>query len=202
MPSTRRIAVLGLYNSGSTALAGVLHRLGVDMGAPFWFNSDDNSPRNFYEPWDLGCMLRYWWNEPAIREMTERATRVACLANWIRLREGVHQGAAGAKHPLLCLCGDDLVEAWGTQTLFVRAYRPLGESIARLRLRRWFAGHEDRLQLNLWDAAENFCTRQPHLRVEYHRLKREPAAVLGEVVAYTRLTPTAEQMATAVAFID
>ena len=176
--------------------------MGVDMGAPFWCNSDDNSKKNYYEPWDLGCMLRYWWNEPAIREMTDRATRVACLANWIRLRESVHLGAIGAKHPLFCLCGDDLIEAWGTQALFLRACRPLGESIARLRVRQWFAGHEDRLQLNLWDAAENFCTRQPHLRVEYHRLKREPAAVLGEVAAYTGLTPTAEQIAAAVAFID
>jgi hypothetical protein len=172
------------------------------MGAPFWFSSDDNSKQNYYEPWDLGCMLRYWWNEPAIREMTDRATRVACLANWIRLREGVHQGAIGVKHPLLCLCGDDLIEAWGTQTIFLRACRPLGESIERLRVRRWFAGREDHLQLSLWDAVESFCAGQPHLRVEYHRLKHEPAAILGEIVAYAQLTPTAEQMAAATAFID
>src|SRR6266576_4665725 len=31
-----RIAVLGLYRSGSTVVAGVLHHLGVDMGPPFY----------------------------------------------------------------------------------------------------------------------------------------------------------------------
>src|SRR5487761_787575 len=80
------IAILGLYNSGSTALAGALHRLGVHMGAPFWYSSDERAKNNFYEPWDLACQLRFWWNEPNIRENTDRQLRIACLGNWVRLR--------------------------------------------------------------------------------------------------------------------
>jgi hypothetical protein len=202
MPITTRIAVLGLYNSGSTALAGALHRLGVHMGSPFWYNSDDNAKNNYYEPWDLGCQLRYWWNEPAIRENTDRQTRIACLGNWVRMRQCFHQVAVGAKHPLLCLCGEDLLTAWGADTIFLRACRLLDESIERLKARNWFSNHEDSLQRTLWQALEQFCARQPHLPVEYRRLRSEPAAVLREIAAYAHLHPTASQLAAAEAFIE
>lgn len=195
------IAVLGLYNSGSTALAGALHRLGVHMGPPFWINSDDTSKRNFYEPWDLACQLRYWWNEPEICENTSRATRITCLANWLRMRQCIHKGTVGAKHPLLCLCGDDLVTAWGADTIFLRAWRPLNESIERLRVRNWYPNREDQLQRRLWNALEGFCAKQTHMAVDFGRLKSETAAVLAEIIAYAQLTPTNAQKEAAIAFI-
>ena len=60
----RRVAVVGLYRSGSSFWAGALHHLGVDMGAPFWENDVENHPDNHYEPWDLSIDLRRMWNEP------------------------------------------------------------------------------------------------------------------------------------------
>jgi hypothetical protein len=195
------VLVLGLYNSGSTALAGALHRLGVDMGAPFWSTSDEDSPGNYYEPWDLSDRLRVWWNEPTIREGVERPARVAYLAGWLAARSHRHRRPVGAKHPLLSLCGADVVDAWGGGTRVIRAWRPLDESVARLQARRWFPGAEVPLQRALWGAAEGFCTGRPHLRVEYARLRADPAAVLAELVTFTRLAPTPEQMAAAVAFI-
>lgn len=196
------LAVLGLYNSGSTALAGALHRLGVHLGAPFWFCPDDSSPKNYYEPWDLGCQLRCWWNEPDLRENTDRPTRIACLSTWLRMRRCLHRGVVGAKHPMLCLCSDDLLAAWGADTLFVRACRPLEESIVRLQARGWFPHHEDRLQRILWQALEGFCARQPHLPVDFQRLRQEPAAVLREIAAYLHLNPTPSQWEAAEAFIQ
>lgn len=52
----KRIAVLGLYRSGSTMLAGTIARLGVYMGKEFYMD--------FYEPEWLSRQLRSWWNEP------------------------------------------------------------------------------------------------------------------------------------------
>ena len=202
MNALPKIALLGLYNSGSTALAGALHRLGVHMGAPYWYSSDERAPNNFYEPWDLACLLRMWWNEPDIRENTDRQTRVACLSNWLRLRQCYYQSTVGAKHPLLCLCADDLVTAWGADTIFLWAYRPLDESIERLRARKWFAYREEPLQRRLWQTLEDFCVRQPHLRVDYQRLRSDPAAVLRGIAAYVHLEPTAAQWTAAEAFIQ
>jgi hypothetical protein len=186
-----KIAILGLYNSRSTALAGALHRLGVHMGAPFWYSSDECAKNNFYEPWDLACLLRFWWNEPDIRENTPPHIRIACLASWVRLRQCAYPTAVGAKHPLLCLCGDDLVTAWGADTIFLRTYRPLEESIEWLRARHWFAQREESLQRRLWQALDDFCARQPHLSIEYRRLRSDTVAVLREIADYAHLTPTA-----------
>lgn len=195
------IAVLGLYNSGSTALAGALHRLGVHMGPPYWYNSDEDAKDNYYEPWDLGCQLRYWWNEPLLRENTDGRIRIACLANWLRMRQAIHPGVVGAKHPLLCLCGEELVTAWGQNTIFLRTWRPLEESIARLKARNWFSPHEDRLQRILWQALEQFCARRLHFTVEYPHWRTEPAVVLREIADYAHLHPTAAQFAAAERFI-
>ena len=84
-----RLAIIGLYNSGSTILAGMLYRLGANMGAPFWSNSDDQSKDNFYEPYDLSWHLRMWWNEPNITERTTAAKRTDFLRRWIELQECV-----------------------------------------------------------------------------------------------------------------
>ena len=72
MGAQARIAVLGLYNSGSTVIAGMLHRLGVNMGQPFWQTSADGAACNHYEPYDLSWHLRRWWDEP---RAVERAPR-------------------------------------------------------------------------------------------------------------------------------
>ena len=60
-----RIAVLGVYRSGSTAVAGALHHLGVDMGPPFF--------EGFYESAGLSKQLRRWWDEPRLVEKVGQA---------------------------------------------------------------------------------------------------------------------------------
>ena len=115
-----RIAVLGVYRSGSTAVAGALHHLGVDMGPPY--SGGITSP-------GLSKQLRQWWDEPRLQEKVGRAKRVRVLAQWIQEREQGGVKWVGMKHPLLSLCGEDLVQAWGEDTRFIRCYRPLDESI-------------------------------------------------------------------------
>ena len=107
-----RIAVLGLYRSGSTVVAGVLHHLGVDMGAPFY--------GGYYESDWLSKQLRLWWDEPRLQEKVAQAERVRVLAQWMRQREEAGARLIGMKHPLLCLSAEDLVKAWGEHTRFIR----------------------------------------------------------------------------------
>jgi hypothetical protein len=101
---TTRVAVLGLYRSGSSAAAGVLHHLGVEMGAPYWMDN--------YESARLARRLRRWWHEPELQERFPAPERVRKLRDWISFLEGGGAAHVGAKHPLLSLCGDDLVQAW------------------------------------------------------------------------------------------
>ncbi len=80
-PATR-IAVLGLYRSGSAAVAGILHHLGVNIGPPFFGESHPNSIHDFYESAWLSQQLRIWWNEPNISEKASQRKRVKVLQRW------------------------------------------------------------------------------------------------------------------------
>jgi hypothetical protein len=186
-----RVAVLGLYSSGSTAVAGCLHHLGVVMGHQFW--------GNYYEPAWLSAQLRAWWDEPRLVERVGRADRVRVLREWV---EGLERTAAwvGAKHPLLCLCGPDLVEAWGADVRFVWAYRPLENSIRSLERRGWWPD-AGAVQRRLWHAVTEFLADREHLRVEFADLMDDPARQVRRVADFLGLEPSAEQVAAAVASI-
>ncbi|MDP1635911.1 MAG: hypothetical protein Q8L69_14680, partial [Gallionellaceae bacterium] len=144
--ATPRVAVVGLYNSGSSAVAGMLHRLGVSMGPPFWKNSMELDPGNHYESHDLAWHLRQWWDEPRLVESAPVARCRAYLRKWVELQETLTEGPVGAKHPLLAMCLDDLGNAWGDALHIVRIQRPLPDSIAGLARRHWFPGFEEGLQ--------------------------------------------------------
>jgi len=198
----KRIAVLGLYNSGSTAIAGVLHRLGVNMGPPFWRSSDDNDPNNYYEPVDLSWHLRRWWNEPGITEKTAAADRVRFLKGWIDLQECTHPGPSGAKHPLLSLCGDDLSTAWGPETRFIWSWRPLDQSIAGLQRRGWFPGYEESLQQQLWEAVNDFESRHGGVaRLDWTKVQSDPLEATRQLAALAGLERSDDQLRTAAGFI-
>jgi len=199
----RKIAVIGLYRSGSSAIAGALHHLGVDMGGPF--------KEPYYEPDDLSGQLRVWWaeqklDEPSgyatlLQETVKRPERVAQLARWLRVRK---QGGAlviGVKHPLLCLTGNDLRTAWGADTRFIWAYRPLKESIASLERLGWWPDSA-KAQRRLWAESTAFFEQTPHLRVDHKKLLQHPAKEIARIIEYAGITPTPAQIRAAIGFIQ
>jgi len=188
-----RIAVLGVYRSGSTAVAGALHHLGVDLGPPFF--------EGFYESAWLSEQLRRWWDEPRLREKVGQAKRVRVLAQWIQERE---QGGArwvGMKHPLLSLCGDDLVQAWGPETRFIRCCRPLEDSINSLRrLGRKVDGAF--LQGTLMAALDRFLAGREHLAIQFAELMANPRGQVQRLREYLQITTDAERIQSAIRFIE
>jgi hypothetical protein len=188
-----RIAVLGVYRSGSTAVAGALHHLGVDMGPPFF--------EGFYESAGLSAQLRRWWDEPRLREKVGQDKRVRVLAEWIKERE---QGGArwvGMKHPLLSLCAEDLVQAWGPETRFIRCCRPLEDSIDSLkRLGRKVDGAL--MQGTLMAALDRFFAGREHLAVEFADLMGNPRREVERLMAYLNITADADKIEAAVRFIE
>jgi len=188
-----RIAVLGVYRSGSTAVAGALHRLGVDMGPPFF--------EGFYESAGLSQQLRRWWDEPRLREKVGQAQRVRSLAQWIEERERGGARWVGMKHPLLSLCGEDLVQAWGPETRFIRCCRPLEDSINSLkRMGRKVDG--EFLQGTLMAALDKFFAGREHLAIAFADLMSNPRREVERLMEYLQITADAEQVAAAVQFIE
>ena len=197
MGEATRVAVLGLYRSGSSAVAGVLHHLGVDMGRPFWEPLEPAAPP-FYESAALAERLRAWWHEPSLEEKVPRPERVRFLAEWVEGRERPGAAWVGAKHPLLSLCGDDLLEAWGAGTRWLWAHRPPDESIRSLAALGWWPGREAFVQSRLWDAAGRFFAGRDHLRVELARLRADPSREVERIAHYLGLGPDGEQVRAAV----
>jgi hypothetical protein len=197
-----RIAVLGLYNSGSTAIAGMLHRMGVNMGPPFFLNSDDDSPSNHYEPLDLSDRLRKWWDEPYLVERASTWRRVRYLKRWIARQERNGELAVGAKHPLLSLCGKDIRAAWGESVRLVWSYRPLADSISGLQKREWFRGREAEMQQRLWQALCDLESSGVNIiRIEWDRVRSDPNAGAHELANVLGIQPSIEKIKSAADFI-
>jgi len=133
-----------------------VRRVSPYWGVQFGFERDGGRPAppgvrlgrnysgNFFEDFWLSAQLRQWWREPELSEAV--AARAARLGNGRWLRDLQRDGASmvGAKHPLLCLGGYDFQEAWGAETKFIWAYRPLEQSISSLERRGWWPGRERR----------------------------------------------------------
>lgn len=187
------VAVLGTYSSGSSAIAGVLHHLGVVMGEQLYGG-------HFEAAW-VADQLRRWWSEPDLEETATSTERIAVFRQWLHDMQRDSRSAVGLKHPLLALCCDDLAEAWGSETKFIWSHRALEESIASLQRRAWWPGKEQAIQSRLYSAAETFFSNRPHLTIEFSDLKAHPTREIDRIIAHLQLSPTDEQRQTAVTSI-
>ncbi len=187
------VAVLGTYSSGSSAVAGVLHHLGVVMGRQF--HGD-----HFEAAW-MADQFRRWWKEPDLEQTSMHTERISVFRQWLHEMRRDFGCAVGLKHPLLALCCNDLVEAWGNETKFIWSHRALEESIASLQRRKWWPGKEQAIQSRLYSAAETFFANRPHLTIEFSDLKAHPTREIDRIIAHLQLSPTDEQCQTAVTSI-
>ena len=167
------------------------------MGRPFWRPLDDAAPP-FYESASLGDLLRAWWDEPGLQEKAPKEERVRALSRWVEDHERTGAKWVGAKHPLLSLCGEDLLEAWGDKTRWLWSYRPPEQSIRSLTSLGWWPGREEFVQRRLWDAATRFFAGREHLRVQLADLISDPSREVDRIVRYLGVAPTDEQVRAAI----
>lgn len=193
----KRIAVLGLYRSSSTVVAGVLHHLGVDMGAPFY--------GGYYESEWLSKQLRRWWDEahlPHLREKAPQAKRVRILTEWIQKRERAGAEWVGMKHPLLSLCGEDPVKAWGEETKFIRCCRPLDESVESMRRGMGFYNNPELAAGTLFAALDHFFAHRPCLEITFADMMKNPAGEIRRLIQFLEITPDESHLAAALQFVE
>ncbi len=170
------------------------------MGPPFWLDEYNN----FHEPYDLACLLRHFWAEPLAEERTPRVVRTTLLGNWMAMREHLHGGPCGAKHPLLSLSLPELRDAWGPSLRVVWAQRSLEDSIDSLRRRNWFGEHTEGLQRRLWKALRREITGAslPHLPVDYTTMRRQPEETVDRLVDALGLEVDKERRRAAIDWVE
>jgi hypothetical protein len=112
MPQNTVVLVLGVHRSGTSALTGTLHRLGVSLG-PRLLSADECNQRGYFESHDvlnfnhdLMTALGYAWDDP--REMPRDWESTTIVAPFrARLRKIIeadyaHSPVWGVKDPRIC----------------------------------------------------------------------------------------------------
>jgi len=205
------VAVMGLHRSGSSCLAGVLHKLGVHMGEKL---GGYEGPRGGgYEAHGLARLCEDAYPFPSF----ERKLTIDQVDG--RLREHIHHNVdiakkagvpVGLKYPTLCLMADELVRtALNLRLIFIQ--RPIKESLASIR-RRCEQGKglvkcdpDDAARLQgvldeFMGAARVRLGRAnvPMITIEYADLLDHTEREVTRIVEFCELKPSAQQWRAAI----
>lgn len=207
------IAVVGLHRSGSSCVAMMLHKLGVNMGDRLvgWESRNGGGG----EAAGLAKICERAARFPSAG-LTQPADQVARnLRHWIggRVTKARKTGIrVGGKYPHLCAMGGMLKDICGKGLRVVHCNRPLAESIDSLQRRSraakgWLNASDEqceRVQQWLWEEKTRFISSLPQkqvLTVEYADVLSRPSLVVERMVGFLGLRPTEEQRSSAVSHV-
>lgn len=203
------VAVVGLHRSGSSAIAMMLHKLGVSMGDKLAGYESVHGGGGEAVGLANVCEWAARFPQPGIsvprNKLRDR------LSAWIRrrLRKG---GIAGGKYPHLCAMGDELMGICGENLRVIVCDRPLDESIDSLKRRSaksrgWLAASDDQcesVQRWLWGERERFLAAMPAKSVHtihYNELIENTEEIVDSAVSFLGIEPTDDQRAAAISHI-
>ena len=204
-PSPTVIAVVGPYRSGTSAIAGALHHLGIPMGKQFFPAREESCPKGSFEAKGLHYACQQCYPEPGFVEALPYEERVAILRRWLRGRRG-ESPVIGAKDPKLCLLIPEILEAW-PECKMIAVDRRSEDSIASLKKAEWFgqAQKPDELIRKLIQKRNNDLDEIPQdrvLRIDFETFLAEPLAELMRVAGFAGIQPSPEQYEKALAHVD
>jgi hypothetical protein len=190
------IVVLGPWCGGTSAVAGVLHHLGVFMGADFVW-----AYRGPYETWEdsyLSKLCVRAFTEPGAQLQMDPQSLVANLRSWADSHRGAARTAGrrpGVKHPLLCVAMDFMREACGPVVPVV-VDRPVGNVIASLNRLGWWQDEQERAEstARLIAARDQALAGAATVRVDFEELRAKPADVIRRLADELGLEVTEAQL--------
>jgi tetratricopeptide (TPR) repeat protein len=190
------IVVLGPWCGGTSAVAGVLHHLGVFMGTQYDWNY-----RELHETWedsDLSTLCRRAFSEPGAQLQMDPRSLVANLRSWADSHRGAARAAGrrpGVKHPLLCVAMDFMREACGPVVPVV-VDRPVSNVIASLNRLGWWQDEKERAEstAHLIAARDQALGGAATVRVDFEELRATPADVIRRLVDELGLEVTEAQL--------
>jgi GT2 family glycosyltransferase len=181
------VIVMGMHRSGTSALAGVLHHLGVELGSRLMPASPDN-PRGYWEHLDivaanqaLMTALGFGWDDirplPPGYDRSEAGREARRRFETVLLRDFAGVGLWGMKDPRLCRLAallDAVLERLGAAPRFILVLRHPLEVAASLAGRDGLSAERAHL---LWLRhlleAERATRGRPRAIVQYEDLVGE-----------------------------
>ena len=193
------IVVLGPWCGGTSAVAGVLHHLGVFMGANFAWAY--RGPHETWEDSHLSKLCVRAFTEPGAQLQMDPQALVANLRGWADSHRGAARTAGrrpGVKHPLLCVAMDFMREACGPVVPVV-VDRPVPNVIASLNRLGWWKDEQERAEstAHLIAARDQALAGAATVRVDFEELRAAPAVVIRRLADELGLDVTEAQLTAA-----
>lgn len=196
------MVILGPYGGGTSCVAGVLARLGVFMGTDFQQTGEPDRPT--HEDAALARLVRAHLDEPTGERMTEESLLVSELSQWHdqHVESAISRHAApGAKHPLLCVIVDLLVEAWHP-TLLIQVTRRPSDVVASLVERGWWSRATiERAVPTLLSHRDRALERYPHISIAYDALVDSPSKAVPRIIEQLQLRCTESRVRSAIEYV-
>jgi tetratricopeptide (TPR) repeat protein len=190
------IVVLGPWCGGTSAVAGVLHHLGVFMGADFVW-----AYRGPHETWEDSLLSKLCvraFTEPGAQLQMDARSFEANLRSWAdnhRRAARIAGRRPGVKHPLLCVAMDYIRDAWGPVVPVV-VDRPVPNVIASLNRLGWWKDEQERAEstAHLIAARDQALAGAATVRVDFEALRTAPADVIRRLADELGLEVTEAQL--------
>jgi hypothetical protein len=193
------IVVLGPRCGGTSAVAGVLHHLGVFMGTEFSL-----AYRELNQSWEelgLRQLCTRAFSEPGDQLQMEPSLLRSKLRSWAedhRRAARVAGRRPGAKDPCLCVAVDLIREAWGPIAPVV-VDRPFEKVVASLNRLDWLPNEQERAEstARLIAARDVALASATKVRVDFEDLRAAPVPVIRRLADELGLDVTEAQVAAA-----
>lgn len=184
------IVVLGFYRTGSSAIAGVLHHLGVFMGDDFDLPNENNT-EGFWE--DLSFKnLHKAMLKGGHQDETEKA-----YINLIQAREKQHP-LWGVKDPLLCLLLPNLIQNLRAQCQIIHVTRNEQDIKASM-----MKGGFELEESQFWDILNTYKKytaqwlheySQPVLHIEFSEIFSDSTGTINRIANFVQLPVTTQAL--------
>lgn len=185
------IVVLGPWRSGTSAVAGALHTMGVSMGNNFHRIKQHHT----YEDISLWHILHRHINEKeAVKGNVSVAIGLAQnLFAWSIDKTQVY----GMKHPLLCFCIDTIENVWPT-CRYVCVYRNLTDAALSLNETGWFKSNGEDAVTTAAEFRDKGLAKVPLQRIHslrYEELMDDTASEIWELAEFVGCSDAAKMRA-------
>jgi hypothetical protein len=197
------IVVLGPWCGGTSAVAKVLHHLGVLMGTRFAVGVRELD--DTWEDMDLSLLCRRAFSEPSGQLLMDAHTLRVKLREWAvnhRHAARVAERRPGVKHPVLCIAVDHIREAWGPLVPVV-VDRPAENVVASLNRLGWWTDEKERVEstAQLIAARDLALADVATVRIDFEELRSAPATVIRRLAGELGLKITDAQFEAAVSSV-
>ena len=195
-PDEPMIVVFGTIGGGTSAVASVLHHLGVFMGTEF-----GASYRELQQNWEdagIGQLCRRAVNAKSAQLQMDPHLFQEKLRIWADGHRRAARAAdrrPGVKHPLLCAAIDLLDDAWGPIVPVV-VDRPFAKVLATLARLDWWPDHQDGVEstTHLLAARDLSLADRPKVHIDFEELRTTPVPVIRRLADELGLVVTHDQL--------